>query len=131
MAKEDNSVVLFGDEVSFAMWGSLARTWAPIGQQPTVKTTGTRKDLKMFGTIELKGGNFQEAGNISSDKPVSHAAHIRASSYAYSKISANCALSAWVFLEMPDALGALFPNGQFPALSLKIRLILPFQEVHQ
>lgn len=58
-AKEDNSVVLFGDEVSFAMWGSLARTWAPIGQQPTVKTTGIRKGLKMFGTIELKGGSFQ------------------------------------------------------------------------
>jgi hypothetical protein len=38
---------------------ALARTWAPIGQQPTVKTTGIRKGLKMFGTIELKGGNFQ------------------------------------------------------------------------
>jgi transposase len=58
-AKAENSVVLFGDEVSFAMWGSLARTWAPIGQQPTVKTTGIRKGLKMFGTIELKGGHFQ------------------------------------------------------------------------
>jgi transposase len=58
-AKEENSVVLFGDEVSFAMWGSLARTWAPIGQQPTVKTTGIRKGLKMFGAIELKGGSFQ------------------------------------------------------------------------
>ena len=58
-AEAENSVVLFGDEVSFAMWGSLARTWAPIGQQPTVKTTGIRKGLKMFGTIELKGGSFQ------------------------------------------------------------------------
>jgi transposase len=58
-AEADNSVVLFGDEVSFAMWGSLARTWAPIGEQPTVKTTGIRKGLKMFGTIELKGGSFQ------------------------------------------------------------------------
>jgi transposase len=58
-AEAENSVVLFGDEVSFAMWGSLARTWAPIGQQPTVKTTGIRKGLKMFGAIELKGGNFQ------------------------------------------------------------------------
>ena len=58
-AEAENSVVLFGDEVSFAMWGSLARTWAPIGQQPTVKTTGIRKGLKMLGTIELKGGNFQ------------------------------------------------------------------------
>ena len=58
-AQEDNSVVLFGDEVSFAMWGSLARTWAPIGEQPTVKTSGIRKGLKMFGTIELQGGSFQ------------------------------------------------------------------------
>jgi hypothetical protein len=58
-AKAENSVVLFGDEVSFAMWGSLSRTWAPIGEQPTVKTTGIRKGLKMFGTIELKGGSFQ------------------------------------------------------------------------
>ena len=58
-AEAENSVVLFGDEVSFAMWGSLARTWAPIGQQPTVKTTGIRKGLKIFGTIELKGGDFQ------------------------------------------------------------------------
>lgn len=58
-AKSENSVVLFGDEVSFAMWGSLSRTWAPIGQQPTVKTTGIRKGLKMFGAIELKGGSFQ------------------------------------------------------------------------
>jgi len=58
-AEAENSVVLFGDEVSFAMWGSLARTWAPTGQQPTVKTTGIRKGLKMFGTIELKGGSFQ------------------------------------------------------------------------
>lgn len=58
-AKAENSVVLFGDEVSFAMWGSLFRTWAPIGQQPTVKTTGIRKGLKMFGAIELKSGSFQ------------------------------------------------------------------------
>lgn len=58
-AREENAVVLFGDEVSFAMWGSLARTWAPIGQQPTVKTKGIRKGLKMFGTIELTGGDFQ------------------------------------------------------------------------
>jgi len=58
-AKEENAVVLFGDEVSFAMWGSLARTWAPIGHQPVVKTTGIRKGLKMFGTIDFVGGSFQ------------------------------------------------------------------------
>ena len=63
-AEAENSVVLFGDEVSFAMWGSLARTWAPTGQQPTVKTTGIRKGLKMFGTIELKGGSFQDQQSL-------------------------------------------------------------------
>ena len=29
-----SAVILFGDEVSFAQWGSLGRTWAPRGQQP-------------------------------------------------------------------------------------------------
>lgn len=58
-AKEKNAVILFGDEVSFAMWGSLGRTWAPRGEQPVVKTTGIRKGLKMFGAIEFNGGNFQ------------------------------------------------------------------------
>ncbi len=33
-AKEISAVILFGDEVSFAQWGSLSRTWAPIGKQP-------------------------------------------------------------------------------------------------
>jgi transposase len=58
-AKKLGTVVLFGDEVSFAMWGSLARTWAPRGKQPVVKTKGIRKGLKMFGAIEFNGGGFQ------------------------------------------------------------------------
>jgi len=64
-AKEENSVILFGDEVSFALWGSLARTWAEIGQQPTVKTKGIRKGLKMFGVIEVKGYGFQYMESLS------------------------------------------------------------------
>jgi transposase len=36
-AKTKGAVILFGDEVSFAMWGSLGRTWAPRGKQPEVK----------------------------------------------------------------------------------------------
>ena len=57
-AKRKNSIILFGDEVSFAMWGSLARTWAPRGKQPVVKTKGCRKRLKMFGAIEFKSGRL-------------------------------------------------------------------------
>lgn len=58
-ARERNAVILFGDEVSFAQWGSLTRTWAPRGQQPVLKTSGKRKGLKMFGTIEFVGGDFE------------------------------------------------------------------------
>lgn len=57
-ARKENAVILFGDEVSFAMWGSLSRTWAPIGEQPRVKTKGIRKGLKMYGVIEFEGGGF-------------------------------------------------------------------------
>ena len=57
-AQKQGAVVLFGDEASFAMWGSLARTWAPIGEQPVVKTRGIRKALKIFGAIDLMTGGF-------------------------------------------------------------------------
>ncbi len=57
-AKEIFAVILFGDEVSFAQWGSLSRTWAPIGKQPKIKTKGKRKGLKMFGVIEFFKGAF-------------------------------------------------------------------------
>jgi transposase len=40
------------------MWGSLSRTWAPVGEQPMVKTRGIRKGLKMYGVIEFEGGGF-------------------------------------------------------------------------
>lgn len=57
-AKASNAVILFTDEASFAMWGSLGRTWAPRGQQPRLKTTGQRKGLKIFGAIDCYSGAF-------------------------------------------------------------------------
>lgn len=57
-AKAMKAVILFTDEVSFALWGSLGRTWGPRGQQPKVKTTGQRKGLKMFGAIDFHSGAF-------------------------------------------------------------------------
>ncbi len=57
-AEADGAVILFGDEVSFAMWGSLSRTWAVRGKQPLVKTRGVRKGLKMFGAISFLDGEF-------------------------------------------------------------------------
>lgn len=57
-AQRLGGVILFGDEVSFAQWGSLARTWAPRGVQPEIKTSGKRKGLKIFGAIEFHDGGF-------------------------------------------------------------------------
>ena len=51
-------LVLFGDEASFAQWGSLGYTWAPIGQQPLIKTSGKRKAYKVFGLIEFFTGQL-------------------------------------------------------------------------
>ena len=57
-AQRLNGVILFGDEVSFAQWGSLARTWGPRGRQPKIKTSGKRKGMKIFGVIEFHNGDF-------------------------------------------------------------------------
>ena len=57
-AKTEGAAVLFGDEVSFAQRGSLAKTRAPKGRQPAVKTCGKRKGMKVFGAAEFRRGNF-------------------------------------------------------------------------
>ena len=48
--------LLFGDEASFAQWGSLGYTWAPVGHQPVVATSGKRRGYKVFGLIDLFSG---------------------------------------------------------------------------
>ncbi len=55
-AQAAGAYLLFGDEASFAQWGSLSYTWAPIGQQPTVPTSGKRKGYKVFGLIDFFSG---------------------------------------------------------------------------
>jgi transposase len=57
-AEGAGGLLLFGDEASFAPWGSLGYTWARVGQQPVVKTTGRRKAYKVFGLIELFSGRL-------------------------------------------------------------------------
>jgi transposase len=57
-ATERKALLLFGDEASFAQWGSLSYTWAPKGQQPTVKTSGIRKGYKVFGLIDFFSGRL-------------------------------------------------------------------------
>lgn len=57
-AKQLGASLFFGDEASFALWGSLSYTWAPKGHQPQVKTTGLRKGYKVFGAIEFFSGRL-------------------------------------------------------------------------
>lgn len=56
--KKNNAMILFGDEASCAMWGSLSYTWAPKGEQPQIKTSGKRKGYKLFGLIDYFTGKF-------------------------------------------------------------------------
>ena len=57
-ARRKKALLLFGDEASFAQWGSLSYTWAPKGQQPEVPTSGKRKGYKIFGLIDYFSGQF-------------------------------------------------------------------------
>jgi transposase len=62
-ARRSGALLLFGDEASFAQWGSLAYTWAPRGQQPVVKTGGKRKGYKVFGLIDYFTGRLFSRGH--------------------------------------------------------------------
>src|SRR5262245_31043142 len=57
-ARQRKALLLFGDEASFAQWGSLSSTWAPKGEQPEVPTSGKRKGYKVFGLIDYFSGQF-------------------------------------------------------------------------
>ena len=57
-ARRKKALLLFGDEASFAQWGSLSYTWAPKGQQPEVPTSGKRKGYKIFGLVDYFSGQF-------------------------------------------------------------------------
>jgi transposase len=61
-ARAAGALLLFGDEASFAQWGSLSYTWAPVGQQPTVRTTGRRKGHKVWGVLDWFGARLFYAG---------------------------------------------------------------------
>src|SRR5438045_4042308 len=57
-ARQRKALLLFGDEASFAQWGSLSYTWALKGHQPEVPTSGIRRAYKVFGLIDYFSGRF-------------------------------------------------------------------------
>jgi hypothetical protein len=62
VAKEKGALILFGDEASFAQWGTLGYTWALKGCQPVAKTSGIRKAYRVFGVLDCFGGRFYHRG---------------------------------------------------------------------
>jgi len=71
LAREKGAKILFGDEASFAQWGSLSYTWARRGQQPTVPTSGKRRAYKVWGFIEYFSGAFHhmtQTGKLNSEQ---------------------------------------------------------------
>lgn len=61
-AREAGGLLLFGDEASFAQWGTLSYTWARRNQPVQVKTTGKRKAYKVFGLIDYFSGRLFHGG---------------------------------------------------------------------
>jgi len=76
LAHEKKAMILFGDEVSFAQWGSLSYTWALKGHQPLVKTSGKRKAYKVFGVIDHISGRFFWKGQTGRFNAESYAAFL-------------------------------------------------------
>ena len=70
-------LIFFGDEVSFAQWGSLSYTWSPRGQQPVVKTSGKRRAYKVFGLIEFFSGQFFYMGQTDKFNAVTYQAFLK------------------------------------------------------
>ncbi len=77
LAQEKGAMILFGDEASFAQWGSLSYTWAPKGKQPTVKTSGQRKAYKIFGLIDYFSGSFFYKAHTGRFNSISYEAFLR------------------------------------------------------
>ena len=76
-ARQRGALLLFGDEASFAQWGSLACTWAPRGQQPVVKTGGKRKGYKVFGLIDYFTGRLFYRGHTERFTAASYCAFLQ------------------------------------------------------
>ncbi len=91
-AERQGALLLFGDEASFAQWGSLGYTWAPRGQQPLVRTTGKRKGYKVFGLIDYFSGRLfshGHAGRFTADSYCAFLATVPGGDHAAHRLGAG------------------------------------------
>lgn len=88
-AKQLRAWLFFGDEASFALWGSLSYTWGRKGHQPQVPTTGVRKGYKVFGAIEFFSGRLIYQGTEARFQSESYQAFLK---YLLSQVSGTIIL---------------------------------------
>ena len=88
-AKQLGASLFFGDEASFALWGSLSYTWGRRGHQPQVPTTGLRKGYKVFGAIEFFSGRLIYQGTEQRFQSDSYQSFLR---YLLSQVSGTIIL---------------------------------------
>jgi transposase len=88
-AKQLGAALFFGDEASFALWGSLSYTWGRRGHQPQIPTTGLRKGYKVFGAIEFFTGRLIYQGTDQRFQSDSYQSFLR---YLLSQVSGRVLL---------------------------------------
>jgi len=125
-AQERGAVILFADEVFFALWGSLSRTWAPRGQHPVVKTAGRRKGMKLFGAIEFFSGAFYYREAVGYTLSATALKQLKAQGVPVEMVRALRALKGQrfetegAFLQAVEQQLGAEPLGQYHALLLKL-----------
>jgi len=69
-AAEEGAEILFGDEASVRTDHHAGTTWAPVGQTPVVRDSGTRAAVKMISAISPRGMlRFQvHVGSMNGDR---------------------------------------------------------------
>jgi hypothetical protein len=93
-ARKSKSYLLFEDESSFTLWGSLSYTWSRKGVQPVLKTAGKRKSYKMFGLIDYFSGKFfyqGTEGKLNSDSYIDFLKHVKSKTRKPLTIVHDCA----------------------------------------
>jgi len=58
LAKRERALLFFEDESAVRLTPTVGRTWAPIGQTPTVRVTGKRACICVMSAVSLDGRLF-------------------------------------------------------------------------
>lgn len=58
-SKDENTIILYGDEAIFTSEPTANSVWTKVGEQPIVETgSGTRKRTVVFGAVNPENGDF-------------------------------------------------------------------------